>query len=226
MQGNRFTVLVGAVILCLSSLNAVAKPVYRYMNEKGVLVINDKVPPEFVAKGYDILDGNSLTLIQRVPRQLSDEEIKLHNTEESRARLKQEEERRLQTWDESLLLRYSSTDDIEAAQKRAVQDLQIRISILKSNLVTIKSQIEREQEKAADIERRGMAVPEEMAKNIHILKLEIEDTEQSIAVRREEIDAVKAAYQRDIDRFVTLQDRVQMRRQSANTPPPEKRFSH
>ena len=184
---------------------------YRYINDKGVPVIDDNVPPEFVSKGYDIL-RNDGTLIRRVERQLTDEELKLRNTEESRARLRQEEEERLQAWDESLMRRYSTIQDIEAAQARAMKDLQIRISILKSNLNTTKLQIEREQKKAADIERRGGKVPKAIIKNIGILRLEIEDTEQSIVMRNEEIETTKAAFERDIDRFKILLDRVNLRR--------------
>jgi hypothetical protein len=205
------------LLLATSSVNANGQ-LYRYTNEKGVQVIDDKVPPEFTPKGYDIINRDG-TLIERVPRQLSEEELRLRNTAESRAQLKEEEALRMRAWDESLLLRYSDIEDIKEAQTRAVRDLQIRISILKSNLVTIKAQIEREQEKAADIERRGSAVPEAMSKNIDIMRLEIEDTEQSIRVRREEIDSVNASYQRDIERFTTLVDRVEMRRQSQQPSP-------
>lgn len=218
MSIKRSLVTICAVLACLVGPMASAGHVYRYTNDKGVPVIDDRVPPEFVPRGYDVLDSATLTLIQRVPRQLTEEEMTLRNTEESRERLREEEERRLKAWDESLLLRYSSVDDIKAAQTRAVQDLQIRISILKSNLTSIKSQIEREQQKAADIERRGLNAPVELTKNIEILRQEIEDTEQSINVRRHEIEEVRASYDRDIERFKTLEDRVRMRRQNVGKP--------
>ncbi|ARN76346.1 hypothetical protein [Oceanicoccus sagamiensis] len=210
---RHFSVFTVAAVFLLSSSSLVqgADQLYRYINDKGVPVINDNIPPEFVAGGYDIIrpDGS---LLRSVPRQLSEEELQLRNTEESRARFQEEEDARLRAWDESLMLRYSDLDDIEAAQSRTMRDLKIRISILKSNLVTIKSQIEREQQKAADIERRGGTVPEDLSKNINTLRLEIEDTEQSIVVRNVEIESVKASYQRDMDRFKTLIERVEMRR--------------
>ena len=159
--------------------------------------------------------SSSCALIRTVPRQLSAEELLLRNTDESRARFQEEEDARLRAWDESLMLRYSDMDDIEAAQSRAMRDLKIRISILKSNLVSIKSQIEREQQRAADIERRGGTVPEDLSTNINTLRLEVEDTEQSIVVRNVEIESVKASYQRDMDRFKTLLQRVEMRRQQS-----------
>ncbi len=217
---------IWGVVLCtllwVDAAYSAGNQLYRYTNDKGVKVINDAIPPEFVSKGYDIIHMDG-TLIKRIPRQLSEEELRLRNTDESRARFKEEEEARMQAWDESLMLRYSDVADIEAAQSRAIRDLEIRISILKSNLVSIKSQIEREQAKAADIERRGSDVPEELSKTISTLRLEIEDTEQSIAVRREEIAMVKASYRRDIDRFKTLQDRVKMRRRQASQPASDSR---
>lgn len=199
------------LMFSFSGASQAAGQLYRYLNDKGIQVIDDDIPPEFIRRGYDVINSDG-SLVRRVPRQLSEEELRLRNTDESRSRLKEEEEQRLRAWDESLMLRYSDLSDIEAALKRAMRDLQIRISILKSNLITTKSQIEREQAKAADIERRGSTAPEGLTKNIEILRLEIEDTEQSISMRKEEIDAVKASYQRDMDRFETLLDRVQMRR--------------
>lgn len=194
---------------------------YRYLNDRGIPVIDDNIPPEMVGRGYDVIrpDGS---LIKRVPRQLNAEELLLRNTDESRARLKEEEQLRLQAWDESLMLRYSDLDDIKAAQTRTMRDLKIRISILNSNLVAIKSQIEREQQKAADIERRGAIVPAELSRNIDILRLEIEDTEQSILVRKQEVESVRASYQRDMDRFKTLLGRVQMRRQQSQSSTPKR----
>ena len=208
--------LLIALLLLVNLPAQAGNELYRYLNDKGIPVIDDHVPPEMVSRGYDVIrpDGS---LIKRVSRQLSEEELLLRNTDESRARLKEEEQLRLQAWDQSLMLRYSDLDDIAAAQTRAMRDLNIRISILKSNLVAIKSQIEREQQKAADIERRGAKVPVELSRNVDTLRLEIEDTEQSILVRKQEVESVLASYQRDMDRFKTLLDRVQMRRQQSQS---------
>ncbi len=208
------------IVFCLN-LQA-ANQLYRYVNDEGVSVINFKIPPEFVHKGYDIINPDG-SLIRKIPRELSKEELSLRNTDESRARFAEEEEKRLRAWDNSLMLRYSSIEDIEAAQERAMRDLKVRISILKSNLSTIKSQIEREQLKAANIERSGGQVPEEISANIDILRLEIEDTEQSITARRDEIESVNTTFMRDMNRFATLQDRVNMRRQQYRGTTPEKR---
>jgi len=191
---------------------------YRYRNDSGVPVINHQIPPEYVERGYDILSSDG-KLIRTVPRALSAEELLLRNTDESKARYAEQEALRMRKWDESLLLRYSSMQDIDAAQQRDMNALNVRVSILKSNLSSTKSQIEREQLKAANIERRGAEVPVELMKNIGIMKRDIEDIEQYIVTRYEEIDTVKAAFQRDRERFETLHDEVKLRRQQLGPSP-------
>lgn len=184
-----------------------AAKLYRYSNDKGVTAIDDHVPPEFVKNGYEVLSPDGRVL-ETVPRQLTGEEG-------ARKRAAEAEAKRLREWDKNLLLRYSSVDDIAAARDRALHEIDIRLSILRSNLTSVKSQIEREQEKAADIERRGGTVPEAIATNIDKLKAEIAGIEDSIAERLKDKENTQASYQRDIDRFKTLQDVVQFRRSSA-----------
>lgn len=208
---NYITQLLLLCVLSTASATLCAQNLYRYTNNENVQVIDGHIPPEFVAKGYDIIRRDG-TLIKRIPRQLTEEELLLQNTEEARERLRQEEEQKLQAWDESLMLRYSSVEDIEAAKKRALSELNIRISILRSNLLSVKTQIENQQRKAADIERRGSEAPQALLDNIKSFKIEIEDIEEAIAQRQKEIQTVEDSYQRDIARFSTLLNRIKMRR--------------
>lgn len=214
------SVLLLTAVLAMSAF-ADERYFYRYVNEKGVQVINDKLPPEVVSSGYDVISKNG-TLIKRVPRQLTEQELQNNNTAEAQEARREYEARQLKVWDESLMLRYSSVKDIEAARVRALRDIQIRISILKSNRLQVKSEIEREQKKAADIERMGRDVSDELLEKIDILRQEIEGIEDAITVRNNEADDLVEQYQRDIDRFMTLEDRVKLR--SISREKPSKRY--
>ncbi len=185
---------------------------YRYVNNDGVTVINYSIPPEFVHKGYEILNSDG-SVHQVVPRSLTEEELADQSGEAYQARVAAEEAERLQKWDESLLLRYSSIEDIEAARDRALSELRIRISILRSNVRSLKSQVESNQERAADAERRGATVPVELVAAIDGLRSEITETERAITERTREMEVVRQGYQRDIDRFALLLDKVELRRQ-------------
>lgn len=200
------SLMLATLIVAGTSIAAGTK-LYRYMTDKGVVAVDDHVPPEFTKNGYEVLSPDGRVL-QTVPRQLTGEEG-------ARKRAADAETKRLQEWDKNLLLRYSSTDDIVAARDRALHEIDIRLSILRSNLSSAKAQVEREQEKAADIERRGGTVPDAIAANIDKLKTEVAGIEESIAERLKDKETTQASYQRDIERFKTLQDVVQFRRSSS-----------
>ena len=187
---------------------------YRYTNDEGQLVIGYQVPPEFVDNGYEVLSSSG-AIIEVVPRQLAEGE-KDHLDEQARKeRADAEEQERLRKWDESLLLRYSSVEDIEAARDRALRELRIRVSILKGKLRSLKQQVENYQALAADQERLGNSVDVEHLKAIENLQSEIASTERAVSDRQKEIAVVDADYDRDVERFSTLLDIVEMRRAMA-----------
>jgi polyhydroxyalkanoate synthesis regulator phasin len=183
---------------------------YRYINDEGVTVINYSIPPQFVHKGYEILNRDG-SVHKVVPRSLTDAEMADRSSKAYQDKVAAEEAERLRKWDESLLLRYSSIEDIEAARERSLSELRIRISILRSNVRSLKNQVQNNQARAADIERSGGTVPVELVSVIDGLQSEIGETERSIKERLREIEVVDQGFQRDIDRFALLLDKVELR---------------
>jgi len=184
---------------------------YRYINEEGNTVVDYQVPPEHIKQGYEVLNEKGV-VIRVVPRELTPEEQKLADAEELRQARALAEEQRLREWDESLLLRYSTVEDIEAAKERALRDLKIRVSILKGNKRSLKQQVENYQQQAAEMERLGKEVDVAHVSSIENLQTQIASTDRAIADRKKEIEAVESAYQEDIERFTMLQDMVEFRR--------------
>ena len=211
---NIMALMAGLALAICPVVSIAAEFLYRYVNDQGVTVINYSIPPEYVHKGYEILNRDG-TVHKVVPKALTREELANQDGEVYQARVKAEEAERLRKWDESLLLRYSSIEDIEAARDRAVSELKIRINILKSNKRSLKQQAESNQERAADLERRGQKVPVDLISVIDGLRSEIAETERAIREREKEIEVVKEGFQRDIDRFALLLDKVEMRREAS-----------
>ena len=178
-------------------------------------MIDHRVPPEYVSAGYEVLNERGVVM-RVVPRELTEEELANRSAQERLEAEALEEQKRLREWDESLLLRYSSIEDIEAARERELRDLQIRVSILKSNKRSLRQQVETYQAQAADQERLGRSVDAAHLTAIADLQGEIESTDRSIADREEEIDAVRASFQKDIDRFEQLLEVVELRRSLAS----------
>jgi hypothetical protein len=202
-------VFVWALLLSLASV-VEAKPLYRYRNAEGSVVVGYQVPTDSVAGGYEVLNDKGM-VVKVVPRALTEEEKKAKDAEKKRDEEARAEQERLRKWDESLLLHYSTVADIEDAQHRAQADLQIRMSILKGNRYSLKQKVENYQAQAADTERTGKSVDVERLRTIENLQNEIAVTERDIQDRQREIEALNTTYQADIERFKMLQDVVDLR---------------
>ncbi len=215
------TALTATVTLLLQFAPALtAAELYRYTDAEGNTVIAYSVPPESMAGGYEVVNEDGVVL-QVVPARPSAEEEAASSDRRRREAAARAEAERLRKWDESLLLRYSSVADIEDARDRALRDLQIRLSILRGNRRSLKSQVESYQAQAAQQERMGLEVGVELEQAIEDLQRQIEAGDRSIADREREIEEVASSYQRDIERFGQLQDIVEMRRAAqarANQP--------
>ena len=203
--------LVAALLLQVTAPAAESANLSRYTNDEGNVVVDYQVPTRYVAQGYEVLNMEGVVL-EVVPRQLTEEEKKVLNAQQELEEAARAEQERLKEWDESLLLRYSTIADIEAAEERALRDLRIRMSILKGNKRSLKQQVENYQAQAADLERRGQEVDVARLVAIEDIQTEIETTDRSINERAREIEEVEQAYQRDKDRFRMLLEVVELRK--------------
>ena len=201
--------VVFTLTLLLAPLT-VAANLYRYTNADGVTVVDYQVPAQFVGRGYEILNRDGV-VVRVVPRELTDEEKKVLNAQQELEAAASAEEQRLREWDESLLLRYSTVADIEAAKERALRELRIRMSILKGDKRSLKQQVETFQAQAADLERSGQQVDIARITAIEDIQSEIESTDRSINDREQEIEEVSEAYDQDIARFGMLLEVVELR---------------
>jgi len=217
MVSNRTFFAVGSLVLAMTLATwADARNLYRYRDDNGVLVVDFHVPAEYVDNGYEVLNDAGV-VVDVVPRALTNNE-RQDATLQRRLQQEAADERiRLQQWDESLLLRYSSVEDIEAARDRSLRDLKIRVSILKSNRRSLRQKVENTQARVAEAERAGRQPTAQDLEIIDQLKDEIASTERQIADRQSQIDEVSDGYQRDINRFELLQGVVELR-QSLERP--------
>ena len=197
------------MLFCASTVHAGL--LYRYINDEGNVVIDYRVPASDIKKGYEVLSEEGVVL-RVIPRELTAEERDNVSSAEKRIAQTQAERERLRAWDESLLLRYSTVEDIEAARDRALGSLLINVSILKSNTRSLKQQVENYQVQAAEIERAGRDVDVVRLAAIEDLQNEISSIDRSIVDRNREMEDVRAEYQLDIDRFEQLLHFVELRR--------------
>lgn len=202
-----FKALAASMLFCLLAADTFAagkREMYRYVNENGVKVINDNIPPEYAQKGYEVVNthGDVIRVIEPSLTSVGMEE---------RHRIAAEREAE-KKWDRELLKRYSTVGDVESAKSRRLAEIDTSLAILKGNIVSLDSQIAREQSKAADRERSGSDIPEAIITNIKNFKIERAATERMIENRQFDYQEVANRFDRDIDRFKTIQQRLEEKR--------------
>jgi chromosome segregation ATPase len=201
IRGLRALALAGLALACQAAL--AEELFYRYENTDGVTVIDDHVPPDLAYKGYTVLSRTG-RVIEVVPRALSEAERNDPNGQAVRLRLEAEDRARQKRFDQALLTRYSTVADIEDAKLRKVNEVKVRINMLKGNIAALRQQLESLQQDAAGYEREGQAVPADLPKTIESLRAEIAKSEAQIGRHDVELKATELRYDMEIQRFRTL----------------------
>lgn len=197
----RFLIFILSCLLAATSYSA--SRYYRYVDDSGVRVIRDTIPPEMVPKGYDIL-GVDGRLIKSVPRALTQEEIDaLGDDKKAQAQAAAEAAKQAEA-DRKLLTIFSAPRDAERARDRKIEALDVLISVNRGNIVRLRSEYEQGQQLAATKERTGQVVPKHLIDKMERTLRQIEQLEESIAEKEAEKVVVREEYAKDIERLKQL----------------------
>ncbi|KIP96345.1 MULTISPECIES: hypothetical protein [Pseudomonas] len=140
----------------LLPLWASASEMYRYTNAQGITVIDRQgVPSEFIGKGYDVLNEQG-RVVRVVPPAPTADEMKKLLADRERAKS-----------DTQLLRLYSSPEDVDRARARKLAELDGLIGVANGNLQSVRLQQANLQKQAADQERAGRQVPEQLLAQIN-----------------------------------------------------------
>ena len=184
LAGALLTMEVGAV-----ERNWDGKVLYRYTNDSGVQVLDDTVPPRFVARGYEVLTPTGRVL-KVVEPELTGKQLAEKKRRESR-----------QAADLQLLKRYNSVADIESARRRKLAIVEQDIAILRSNITTLNRQIESEEAAAARTQRNGGTVAPELLERIENLRTEVGVVQERLTMREKESAQISREFDQAASRY-------------------------
>ncbi len=195
---------VAALIYLLLPGYSEAEPTYfRVVSESGNVELKATITPEEAKRGYKIVTLGGHVLKEVAPELTTEEYLAKSDELREAERLRLEKEMQ-QAYDEALLLRYSAVDDLMAEKKRKLSEFDIRISILHSNLAGLKEKLDKQQARAARIERAERTVPEALLQNIADIETEMLEAEATIRLRQREKAEVENKYDSDAARLAQL----------------------
>lgn len=177
----------------LTATLAHAAELYRYTDERGVVVLDRHgVPPQHIGRGYEVLNEQG-RVVRVVPPAPTAEEMQRQQQAKARAAA-----------DVQLLRLYASPDDVERARKRKLAELDSISGITQSNLQSLRTQQEALRAQAAQHERAGREVPQNLLTQIANLEKEQAGLQRDqVRYQRAKVEA-DASFARDRERVAEL----------------------
>lgn len=177
----------------LTATLADAAELYRYTDERGVVVLDRHgVPPQHIGRGYEVLNEQG-RVVRVVPPAPTAEEMQRQQQAKARAAA-----------DVQLLRLYASPDDVDRARKRKLAELDSIIGITQSNLQSLRTQQETLRAQAAQHERAGREVPQNLLTQIANLEKEQAGLQRDqVRYQRAKVEA-DASFARDRERVAEL----------------------
>ena len=177
--------------------------IFCWTNDEGIRECGDTIPPEYSQKGREIISEGGMVIDER-ERAMTDEEIEAHKRQVAleKEKLRQEEERAKQ--DQILLYTYTNIEDIELTRDGKIQLLETSIGLANKRNEKIRAELDKREQQAATLERDGKNIPENLVEDISSLRRQINENNEYIYNKKQEIEDVTLEYAEAMERFKYL----------------------
>jgi len=195
--------LASAALLPLGANAEKGVAAYRWVDEQGGVHYGDRIPPQYAEKAHELLNKQGVQVghedAQKTPEQLAEE-----------AREYAELTKRKQH-DSFLATTYTSVKDIEALRDTRLDQLQGQrvaaeayVENLNSRLIALQSRAKLFRPYSARSDARRM--PDDLAEDLVRTLNELRTQSNALTAKNQEVSAVRAQFQSDIERYRELHD--------------------
>ena len=206
MKARILSSLVGSIALLsllIYSPGAMAGTIKCWTNKDGVRECGYSVPPEYSQQRIEILNERGIQIgvkeAAKTKEQL-EEDARLAKLKQEK--LKRQEEARLR--DTILLNSFTTERDLKISYDDKIEAVKGVIEITTTGTRTLQQNLQAVQKKAANYERAGETMPENILNQVNNLKRQIKDNEKYTANKQREIKALNLQYEADLKRFREL----------------------
>lgn len=205
----KLRIALAAILLMAVPASAVfAQPLYRWVDDEGVVHFGDRVPPEYASRSRHVLNSQGVR-VGFEEGSLTDEE----RAAQAEAARQLEQERRdraeIARRDRMLLDTYLTVEDIENLRDQRLELLESQIRVTEIYLTNLRERLQRlhvEASRYSPYSEREDAppVPNNLAREISDTLGSINVYEDSLRRIREEQEELRMSFARDIARFREL----------------------
>lgn len=200
---NKVIVGIIALGLSLAAPAWAAKQMYKWVDDKGKVHYGDTIPPEYAKQGSQEMTKSG-RVVKETPAASTPEQIRKKEEDAVKA---QEEKQRIEEQkrkDKALLASYSTVGEIDLAEKRNLEalDLQIKSNELRIKSVQVRLDGLKKQEER--FTSRSKPVPPDLAADVKQTEEEIQYLRGNIADLNRDKGAMRARFAVDRQRYQEL----------------------
>ncbi len=207
------SLLLACLIFGAGSGSVFSQDVLYEWLEDGVRKIGNPLPPEFIDKGYKILDAKTGRIRQIIEPKRTPEQQEFDKRLEELRLAEAKLIKRQQTHDKVLLATYRTKNDLISAIETKMHSLETLKTALEGDLTRFTRQLEEQQKNAAAFERNGEKVPLELLEHIKSSQQQIMQARELITDHAIKMEQSKKEYDSNVERFLFLTQ--------TNTPGPK-----
>ncbi|EAR20839.1 DUF4124 domain-containing protein [Nitrococcus mobilis] len=184
---------------------AAAGPVrfYKWVDAQGRVHYSDTVPPAAAGQQREVKSssGQTLQTIEPPPtRQQLEAEQRAHEM----ARQAERRRRVQEEYDKTLLLTFSSVQEIKAARDDRLQAITAQIKLIQERLDKLERRLQVQRRRAVRIERTGQRDPTPVYAEILQLQRHIDENDVFIERKLQERERIRQEFARDLARYREL----------------------
>jgi Domain of unknown function (DUF4124) len=176
---------------------------YRWVDEQGVVHYGDSIPPQYAEKAHQMLNRQGV-VVGHMDAQKSAEELAADTRTEAEVLKRQQH-------DTFLVATYASVKDIETLRDQRLDQLQGQrvaaeqyVDNLRSRLLGL--QVRAKHFRPYNIRPDARRMPDDLAEDLVRTLNELRTQSNALLAKNEEVSAVKAQFDGDIERYRELRD--------------------
>lgn len=192
----------------LTTLPALSHAAFKcWTNKEGVRECGNAVPPEYAQQENETINKHGMVTEVKA-RAKTKEELEQERLKAEAEKRRQEEEaarrREQEVYDRVLLSTFLNEQEIINARDRKVSSVDATIEITRISIDKLEADLQKERRRAANYERKGKNIPENVQNAIDSLERQIADKQGYIASKEKEKVALREKYAKDLERFREL----------------------
>ncbi len=201
-------VLVLGLLLPLAQ----AQTLYRWVDKNGKVHYGDQIPAEYAGQGTKEL-SRSGQVKKETPPAATSEQRQAAQEAEARARLEKEQAKEQQRRDRALLATFASVEEIDLAERRALERVDVQIKTNEVRTKSVQARHEDLKRQEAQLVQRKKPVPPDLVDRIR-------QTENELASLRADANGLARDKQALRERYAA--DRARFRELKGLPPEPAK----